>query len=310
MSRCQRECHRFEPDILLHFGNSKMNHIKTLTLNESGRDFVCGDIHGSLSCVERALNELNFDTTRDRLISVGDLVDRGPDSMGCLGLLDQEWFHAVRGNHEELMHDALNNREFWHGLWARNGGEWGTHLKMPATVDEAQLAESIGQRVDRLPYIISVPIEGGKKFHVIHAEFAFLNEITDQTLETWDRVKAEALTASRDGKSILWGRWIFAKMSRRALYPDVVESIAQDSVTATQAKKLKNPQLGRIYCGHTIVQKPVNFYGQINLDTGAYMSYDEEAPRWAGLTITEPATDRFWLVTSREFNEIKPVIFQ
>ena len=286
------------------------NHIKTLPQNQHGRDFVCGDLHGSFSCLERALHELKFDTTCDRLISVGDLVDRGPNSEACLRLLQQPWFHAVKGNHEQLMCDALNNREFWPGVWARNGGDWGTHLKVPATVQEQELAEQFLTLATELPYIITVAMTGGKKFHAIHAELGFLNEITDETLQSWDKIAEEALISSRDGESILWGRWIFAKMCKRALYPDIVEEIAQDSLTARQAQKLQNPLLSRIYCGHTIVQTPVNFYGQINLDTGAYMSYDAAAPRWAGLSITEPATDRFWRATANSFSEVEPVVFK
>lgn len=37
------------------------------------------------------------------MLSVGDLVDRGPDSIGCLKLLEAPWFHAVMGNHEQLL---------------------------------------------------------------------------------------------------------------------------------------------------------------------------------------------------------------
>ena len=48
--------------------------------NERGRDFVVGDIHGMFSALENFLEELSFDPGRDRLFSVGDLIDRGPES--------------------------------------------------------------------------------------------------------------------------------------------------------------------------------------------------------------------------------------
>ena len=53
----------------------------------SGRTFVCGDIHGSWSCVERFLTEINFDKENDRLICAGDLIDRGPENEKCMSLL-------------------------------------------------------------------------------------------------------------------------------------------------------------------------------------------------------------------------------
>ena len=48
--------------------------------NESGRDLVVGDIHGMFPHLSALLAQLEFDESRDRLFSVGDLVDRGPAS--------------------------------------------------------------------------------------------------------------------------------------------------------------------------------------------------------------------------------------
>lgn len=69
--------------------------------NHAGRDFVVGDIHGHFSRLRRALDAIGFDPARDRLFSVGDLVDRGPESEQALDWLAQPWFHAVQGNHED-----------------------------------------------------------------------------------------------------------------------------------------------------------------------------------------------------------------
>jgi hypothetical protein len=53
----------------------------------------------------------------------------------------------------------------------------------------------------------------------------------------------------------------------------------------------------------------VQYYGQTNLDTGAYKSY-EGSTSWSGLTITEPLTKRFWLSNDREFKEVQPIVFK
>src|SRR3546814_1363745 len=71
-----------------------------LPANTAGRDFIVGDLHGCLDLLQVELARIAFDPTRDRLFSVGDLTDRGPDSMGCLRLLREPWFYAVHGNHE------------------------------------------------------------------------------------------------------------------------------------------------------------------------------------------------------------------
>lgn len=75
---------------------------KTLTENETGRDFVVADIHGCFELLEKALHAANFDPGKDRLFAIGDLIDRGPQSDQCLYYLSQPWFHAIRGNHEDI----------------------------------------------------------------------------------------------------------------------------------------------------------------------------------------------------------------
>lgn len=70
--------------------------------NVAGRDFAVGDIHGCFSYLERSLEVIGFDEGVDRLFSVGDLVDRGPESDQVLTWLGKPWFHAICGNHEVM----------------------------------------------------------------------------------------------------------------------------------------------------------------------------------------------------------------
>ena len=44
-----------------------------------GRDLVVGDVHGHFATLRHALGELEVGAG-DRLFSLGDLIDRGPDS--------------------------------------------------------------------------------------------------------------------------------------------------------------------------------------------------------------------------------------
>ncbi len=56
--------------------------------------WVVGDIHGCFSMLMKRLRECRFDPQQDLLVSVGDLIDRGPDSLGCLALLRESWMTA------------------------------------------------------------------------------------------------------------------------------------------------------------------------------------------------------------------------
>lgn len=91
-----------------------------ISRNNKGRDFFVGDIHGMFNNLMDALKEKEFDFENDRLFSVGDLIDRGPDNEKVLDLLGLPWFYAVRGNHEDMM----INHMYQGNIWYMNGGQW------------------------------------------------------------------------------------------------------------------------------------------------------------------------------------------
>ena len=69
------------------------------------RHIIIGDIHGCLEELEALLHKTNA-TQADRIIFVGDLVDRGPDSAGVvkkvLSMIDDGYnIVLVKGNHED-----------------------------------------------------------------------------------------------------------------------------------------------------------------------------------------------------------------
>jgi bis(5'-nucleosyl)-tetraphosphatase (symmetrical) len=64
--------------------------------------YVVGDIQGCYDPLRRLLDKLNFDPTRDRLWCVGDMVNRGPQSLETLRFLKSldSAFTGVLGNHD------------------------------------------------------------------------------------------------------------------------------------------------------------------------------------------------------------------
>lgn len=63
------------------------------------RVFV-GDLQGCREPLERLLAAVSYVPGRDRLLPVGDLVNKGPDSAGTLALLMQLGAEPVLGNHD------------------------------------------------------------------------------------------------------------------------------------------------------------------------------------------------------------------
>ena len=136
-----------------------LSRIKRFAANTAGRDFAVGDIHGHFSRLQPALEAVDFDPVVDRLFSVGDLIDRGPESRDALDWLAKPWFHPVRGNHDDYVahFDTCDVDS-----WVCNGGEWFTGLSLVERIAFAlQFAE--------LPIAIEVETPGGL-VGIIHAD--------------------------------------------------------------------------------------------------------------------------------------------
>lgn len=136
--------------------------VRRFAVNPHGRDLIVGDIHGCFGKLVDRLLMIGFDPhAGDRLFSVGDLIDRGPQSGTVLDWLDQSWFHAVLGNHEQM---ALlwNAGELSDDTYISNGGEWFMRSH-PARRQE------IADRLGRLPVAIELETAQGM-VGIVHAD--------------------------------------------------------------------------------------------------------------------------------------------
>ena len=84
------------------------------------KTFVVGDIHGRCAQLLNLLDMLPRDPENDTLVFLGDLIDRGADAPGCvthileLSRENPERVICLRGNHEQMLMDFLENRS---NLW-------------------------------------------------------------------------------------------------------------------------------------------------------------------------------------------------
>jgi hypothetical protein len=288
------------------------NPIQAFEPKTNGRDFVIGDLHGSFTALEKLLEGLNFNPLKDRIFSVGDLVDRGPDSQRCLELLYEPWFHAVLSNHEQMMLQAFNGGKMGY-YWLQNGGFWGQkalsdwkkrHLQPPAG-SSLELFEML-DLVNELPFLITVQLKSGRKIHVIHAELPPDQIITDTDLVDPQKVVQYAQIQDRNGDWFLWSRFIYCDFYRANLADeDKIKRIVANR--CARGIPIFNDQLSHIVSGHTIVQRPLTILGQTNIDTCAYGCYDDDKSRWEALTCVELDTWRFFQSTPVAFREVKPL---
>ncbi len=62
---------------------------------------VVGDVHGCLEEMDELLKKIQYNPNQMRLIFAGDLMDRGPNSVGCVRRAQELGAECVMGNHEE-----------------------------------------------------------------------------------------------------------------------------------------------------------------------------------------------------------------
>ncbi len=64
------------------------------------RVIIIGDVHGCLKELTALLKKTKFDAQKDRLIFLGDLINKGPDSVGVVRFVREGGFECIIGNHE------------------------------------------------------------------------------------------------------------------------------------------------------------------------------------------------------------------
>lgn len=292
------------------------NFLKVFEPNLRGRDFIIGDLHGAYETFLNLLEGVKFDPTADRMFSVGDLVDRGPQSQKCLELIDEPWFNSVLSNHEQMMYEAFHGGRMG-DYWLRNGGFWGysalnasDHMnkfrqdKVVPNDEEYALIQLV-EKVGNLPYLITINHKNGNKYHVIHAELPQTSTgISDEDLANENVVAELSKIQSGDGEYFLWGRYIFANFFN--LNTEQMKERGERTVkNAKQFATDEKPHLSHIFSGHTIMKKPLTIFGQTNLDTGAYAKDSE----WSALTCVCLDDGKFYQAREEGFlGEVEPVV--
>lgn len=247
-----------------------------LPSNDIGRDFIVGDLHGCLDLLQAELTRIEFDRSKDRLFSVGDLVDRGPDSMGCLRLLREPWFYAVVGNHEDMLLIYYKKRSStYHNApdFIRNGGGWVHRLDEH---EKSELEDDLLPRLLALPYVITVG-QDPDMFHVAHAELmtgapeedywsAIAGLPVDQSpkqvltdANVTDKVLSE-MTAS-----LIWGRRIILKTNA-----EEAMEIETSAGKVLMSQHSWHAGLSLTYVGHTPLTQMVLHESHLFIDRGAF----------------------------------------
>jgi len=203
-----------------------------------GRLFVVGDLHGCYTLFMQRLTEIGFNFKDDLIISVGDLIDRGPESLQCFKLLDQPWFKAIRGNHEQFCIDSTLDPEM-QSIHCKHGGGWLYGLDMTTR-------KSIIQRCKQLPIILEIS-HSGKIYGFVHA---------DIHLNDWTKFKEAVMLNDYllDGENSGMYTALWSQGRIKNLLPTKYQSISG---------------VDEVYLGHTVLDSAAQIHNCFFIDTGA-----------------------------------------
>ena len=97
------------------------------TLEKGGHVWVIGDVHGFNDTLRQLVTSLEL-TIDDRVVLLGDLIDRGPDSFDVVRFAREDpRIHCIKGNHEAMMVENFDLELIDHPdqvvhQWLYNGG--------------------------------------------------------------------------------------------------------------------------------------------------------------------------------------------
>lgn len=216
------------------------------------RLFAIGDIHGCRGLLDALLGQLRL-TPGDRMVFLGDYVDRGPDSRGVIERLlqlRQAYPETVflRGNHEQMLLDTLaewGRLPDWEPLRRHSAA-----FRAAAPASDAQLWLANGGHQALVSY--DIPFETWEASPDLTPLPASHLEFLQQTV----------LWHVEDG-------WLFVHADADPAHPPA----GQDPYRLLWARN-PAPAAGpwpRLVVGHTPTRdnRPADEPGRLNLDTGA-----------------------------------------
>lgn len=207
---------------------------KELQIQPEQRLFFVTDIHGEIKALLGFLDSLGFIKGKDVCVCLGDLVDRGTDSLKTLLFFLSDTtgsFHCIRGNHDQFLVD-----QDW-DCQLNNGGKWILDLMYE---ERAYLGSAIA---DKFPFVMEVK-KDDFVLGCVHAGVPV--EFTD-----WDLFVEELISGNhRLEQELIWMREIAEAPEKNTSWIPTLTSV------------------DFTLHGHTPMDKPRMINNRIHMDTG------------------------------------------
>lgn len=154
------------------------------------KTIVIGDVHGCIDELKALLDRAKWEPNKDRVICVGDLVDRGPDPNGVVRFCRNNGIESVMGNHEEK-----------HLRWWANEAKAAKNPKYKNQMrrfDDKRLAENQAFSHEDREWMAKMPV--------------FVRLLDQVTGRNWivshAGIPADKLIEDQDPKTLIRTRWV------------------------------------------------------------------------------------------------------
>ena len=238
--------------------DGELERVLQQALDDGNSVWVVGDIHGHLKTFEALIERLNLSEGSqpiyqkknprkywpsplgDHVICLGDLIDRGPDSLGVLRLVESsENIHSIRGNHDEMLRLSVSPK---HGKMMKSWLKYGGAETLRSFSDDPQ--EQIEIAREWLPFIESLPTELILNSHrLVHGgydlspvwkgQFLIGKPLEDQTNQDrmWSRTIFTAASPPDPERQVIVGHTTVQALSRDAdgIWGSELEKMVLDS---------------------------------------------------------------------------------
>lgn len=188
------------------------------TLDEGGNVWAIGDVHGYADTLLALLDSLKL-SSRDRVVLLGDLVDRGPRSCEVIQIArENPQIFSVLGNHEEMMlysfdvdnietMTAQQTNWFYVGGRATNQSYIDEFTNSQGQIDDFDLRMRIGKDLawlDSLPHHIVLD-----DFRLVHAGYSpWDGDLDLQSTDTLMWIRGEfhnSITPVDEKRTVVFG---------------------------------------------------------------------------------------------------------
>lgn len=105
-----------------------------------GKVIIIGDPHGCIDELKLLIEKCHYNKELDKVVIVGDLVNKGPDSIGVVRYVQENNFISLKGNHDDFALSHLLNMS-----------------ELPDLVWTSELTKEQQRYLEHLPITLSIP---------------------------------------------------------------------------------------------------------------------------------------------------------